>query len=69
MTALPSDPSTRSRTVMPTGFSLAATGECTHEAVKGSRLVGEGGPHGPIGTHAGQANRELLDLPWRLTNN
>jgi non-heme chloroperoxidase len=42
---------------------LAATGQATHEAVKGSRLVVvEGGPHGLNWTHAEQVNRELLDF-------
>ncbi len=42
---------------------LAATGERTHEAVKGSRLVVvKGGPHGLNWTHAEEVNRELLDF-------
>ena len=40
---------------------LAATGQRTHEAVKGSRLaVVPGGPHGLNWTHAEEVNRELL---------
>ncbi len=42
---------------------LAATGQRTHEAVKGSRLlVVAGGPHGLNWTHAEEVNRELLDF-------
>jgi non-heme chloroperoxidase len=42
---------------------LAATGQRTHEAVKGSRLVVvEVGPPGLTWTHAEQVNRELLDF-------
>jgi non-heme chloroperoxidase len=40
---------------------IAATGQLTHKAVKGSRLVVvKGGPHGLNWTHAEQVNRELL---------
>jgi len=40
---------------------LAATGQRTHEAVTGSRLVVvKGGPHGLNWTHAAEVNRELL---------
>jgi hypothetical protein len=39
---------------------LAATGERTHELVKGSRLVVEGRPHGLTWTHAQHVNRALL---------
>ncbi len=42
---------------------FSVTGKRTHELVKGSRLVViEGGPHGLTWTHAGKANRELLDF-------
>jgi pimeloyl-ACP methyl ester carboxylesterase len=42
---------------------LAATGQRTHEAVKGSRLVViEGGPHGLNWTHAEQVNRALTEF-------
>jgi non-heme chloroperoxidase len=40
---------------------IEATGQRTHEDVKGSRLVVvQGGPHGLTWTHADQVNRELL---------
>ena len=40
---------------------LAATGQRTHEAIKGSRLaVVAGGPHGLNWTHAEEVNRELI---------
>ena len=40
---------------------LAATGQRTHEAVKGSRLMRvKGGPHGLNWTHAEEVNHELL---------
>ncbi len=42
---------------------LAATGNRTHELVKGSRLVVvEGGPHGLNWTHADQVNRALREF-------
>jgi pimeloyl-ACP methyl ester carboxylesterase len=42
---------------------LPVTGQRTHEAIKGSKLVViEGGPHGLNWTHAGQLNRALLDF-------
>ena len=42
---------------------LAASGQRTHEAVKGSRLaVIEGGPHGLNWTHAEKVNGVLLDF-------
>src|SRR5450432_14494 len=42
---------------------LAATGQRTHEAVKGSRLVVvDGGPHGLTWTHAEQVNQELRNF-------
>ena len=42
---------------------IAATGNRTQEAFKGSRLVVvKGGPHGLNWTHAEQVNRELLDF-------
>jgi pimeloyl-ACP methyl ester carboxylesterase len=42
---------------------LAVSGQRTHEAVKGSRLVViEGGPHGLTWTHADEFNRALLDF-------
>lgn len=42
---------------------LSATGQATHEAIKGSRLVVvKGGPHGLNWTHFEEVNRELLDF-------
>ncbi len=42
---------------------LAASGQRTHETVKGSRLVVvKGAPHGLNWTHAKEMNRELLDF-------
>jgi non-heme chloroperoxidase len=42
---------------------LPVTGQRTHEAIKGSKLVViEGGPHGLNWTHAPQLNRALLDF-------
>ena len=42
---------------------LAATGQLTHEAIKGSRLVVvKGGPHGLNWTHANEVNHELLSF-------
>lgn len=42
---------------------VSATGERTHEAIRGSKLVViENGPHGIIWTHADQVNRALLDF-------
>jgi pimeloyl-ACP methyl ester carboxylesterase len=42
---------------------LGASGDPTHRAVRGSRLVViEGGPHGLNWTHADQLNRELLSF-------
>jgi non-heme chloroperoxidase len=42
---------------------FAATGQRTHEAVKGSRLVEvDSGPHGLTWTHADELNHELLDF-------
>jgi non-heme chloroperoxidase len=44
---------------------LAASGKRTHELVKGSRLVVEGGPHGLNWTHAEEVNRALLGFLWQ----
>jgi non-heme chloroperoxidase len=42
---------------------IAATGQRTHDAVKGSKLVViQGGPHGLNWTHADQLNAALLDF-------
>jgi pimeloyl-ACP methyl ester carboxylesterase len=42
---------------------IAATGQRTHEAIKGSRLVViKDGPHGLTWTHAEEVNRELLSF-------
>ncbi len=42
---------------------IAGTGQRTHEAVKGSKLVViKGGPHGINWTHADEVNRALLDF-------
>jgi len=42
---------------------IAATGNRTHKAVKGARLVVvKGGPHGLIWTHADKVNPELIDF-------
>ena len=42
---------------------LAATGQATHQAIAGSRLVVvNGGPHGVNWTHAEQVNRELVSF-------
>jgi pimeloyl-ACP methyl ester carboxylesterase len=45
---------------------LAVTGQRTHEAVRGSRLVViDGGPHGITWTHADAVNRALLEFLGR----
>ena len=42
---------------------IEATGEGTHEAIKGSRyVVVEGAPHGLLWTHADEVNRALLEF-------
>jgi pimeloyl-ACP methyl ester carboxylesterase len=42
---------------------LAVSGQRTHQAIKGSRLVVvKGGPHGLTWTHADELNRALLDF-------
>ena len=42
---------------------LPLSGQRTHQAVKGSRLIViEGGPHGLLWTHADQVNAALLDF-------
>ncbi len=47
---------------------LAASGQRTHELVKGSRLVVvKGAPHGLNWTHAKEMNRELLDFLGQKT--
>jgi hypothetical protein len=41
---------------------ISALGQATHEAIKGSRLVVKGGPHGLHETYFEEVNRELLDF-------
>lgn len=47
---------------------LSATGQPTHDAIRGSRLVVvKGGPHGLNWTHADEVNRELLGFLTQRT--